>query len=81
MGGSSVLRDGRREEGVSLGMPKAAEEVIGGRTAEWASSRGSTAALRGGSGSVRSMLTFELLRECGADDAEGADGTSGDCEG
>ena len=40
------------------------------------SSRGSCAALSGGSVSVRSMLTLELLRECGADDD-----SSGECEG
>lgn len=73
IGGSSVLSDGRELVG---GMPRPAEVVIGGRTDD-GSSRGSTAALNGGSGSARSMLTFELLRECGADEAEG---TSGDCD-
>ena len=77
MGGSSVFMEDRREP-AEAGTPKPVGVVIGGSTAEEASSRGSTAALRGGSVSVRSMLTFELLRECGADDAEG---TSGDCDG
>ncbi len=74
MGGSSVCMDCLREP-LACGTPNSVVVAIGGRVAE-PSSRGSTAALRGGSVSVRSMLTFELLRECGADDDR-----SGECDG
>lgn len=73
MGGSSVFNDGLSDSG---GAPYPAEWLIGGRTEEPKSRDcASTAALSGGRVSVRSMLTFELLRECGADDS------SGECEG